>query len=184
MEQQAVEEAWIAEKERVATEVEAAEEARLVEEARIAEEEWVEAERKRKEAEEERQAAMVLAEYQRKEAEKKEVEKVEVEKAAFQKQEDANMELCKVLAKVQRKTKAKAKKEAVVISVPQLCAYIFAILFEFSGIFNRLFRLNLLYFHRKHCPIDRMRTYSLRHKSTMRPPHACYVIRTRDGRSD
>ena len=34
------------------------------------------------------------------------------------------------------------------ISVPQLCAYIFAILFEFSGIFNRLFRLNLLYSHR------------------------------------
>ena len=34
------------------------------------------------------------------------------------------------------------------ISVPQLCAYIFAILFEFSGIFNRLFRLNFLYFRR------------------------------------
>ena len=35
-----------------------------------------------------------------------------------------------------------------VISVLQLCAYIFAILFEFSGIFNRLFRLNFLYFRR------------------------------------
>ena len=32
--------------------------------------------------------------------------------------------------------------------MPQLCAYIFAILFEFSGIFNRLFRLNFLYFRR------------------------------------
>ena len=38
--------------------------------------------------------------------------------------------------------------ETPVISVPQLCAYIFAILFEFSGIFNQLFRLNFLYFHR------------------------------------
>ena len=34
------------------------------------------------------------------------------------------------------------------ISVSQLCAYIFAILFEFSGIFNRLFRLNFLYSRR------------------------------------
>ena len=34
------------------------------------------------------------------------------------------------------------------ISVPQLCAYIFAILFEFSGIFNRFFRLKFLYFRR------------------------------------
>ena len=34
------------------------------------------------------------------------------------------------------------------ISVLQLCAYIFAILFEFSGIFNRLFRLKFLYFRR------------------------------------
>ena len=32
--------------------------------------------------------------------------------------------------------------------MPQLCAYIFAILFEFSGIFNRLFRLNFLYSRR------------------------------------
>ena len=37
---------------------------------------------------------------------------------------------------------------STVISMPQLCAYIFAILFEFSGIFNRLFQLNLLYFRR------------------------------------
>ena len=34
------------------------------------------------------------------------------------------------------------------ISVPPLFACIFAILFEFSGIFNQLFRLNCLYFHR------------------------------------
>ena len=54
--------------ERVATEVKAAEaeEARLTEEVRIAEEEQVEAERKSKEVEKERQAAMVLAEYQQK----------------------------------------------------------------------------------------------------------------------
>ena len=36
----------------------------------------------------------------------------------------------------------------VVISMPQLCAYIFAILFEFSSIFNRLFWLSLCYFRR------------------------------------
>ena len=41
-----------------------------------------------------------------------------------------------------------AAERNAVISVPQLCAYIFAILFEFSGIFNRLFRLNFLYFRR------------------------------------
>ena len=34
------------------------------------------------------------------------------------------------------------------ISVPRLCAYIFAILSEFSGIFNRFFRLNVPYFRR------------------------------------
>ena len=50
--------------------------------------------------------------------------------------------------------------------------------------FNRLFRLNLLYFRRKHRLIDRMQTYSLCHESTMRPPHACYVIRARDDRSN
>ena len=71
-----------------------------------------------------------------------------------------------------------------VISMPQLCAYIFAILFEFSGIFNWRFPLNILYFRRKHCLINRMRAYSLRHQFTMRPPHACYVIRACDGRSD
>ena len=40
------------------------------------------------------------------------------------------------------------KKTYLVISVPQLCAYIFAILFEFSGIYNRHFRLNFLYSRR------------------------------------
>ena len=43
----------------------------------------IEAERKRKKVEEERQAAMVLAEYQQKGVEKKAVERVEAEKAAF-----------------------------------------------------------------------------------------------------
>ena len=73
------------------------------------EEEQVEAEKKRKEAEEERKAALVLAKYQRKKAEKK-----EAEKAVFQKCEDVNVELCKVTAKVQWETKAKAKKEVTV----------------------------------------------------------------------
>ena len=49
------------EKERIAVEVKEVEEVRLAEEARIAEEEWVEADKKRKEAEEERQVALVLA---------------------------------------------------------------------------------------------------------------------------
>ena len=74
--------------------------------------------------------------------------------------------------------------QVTLISVPQLCAYIFAILFEFSGIFDRLFWLNLLYFRRKRRPINRIWTYSLCHQSAMRPPHACYVIQARDGRSD
>ena len=59
VEQQVVDEAKIAEEKRVATEVKAAEEVRLTEKVRIAEE--VEAERKSKEVEKERQAAMVLA---------------------------------------------------------------------------------------------------------------------------
>ena len=70
------------------------------------------------------------------------------------------------------------------ISVPQLCAYIFAILFEFSGIFNRLFPIKFPLFSQKYRLIGRIRTYSLRHESAMRPPHACYVIRARDGRSN
>ena len=81
MEQQAVEEA------RIVDEARAAEEARLTEEARIVEEEWlrVEAERKRKEVEEERQAAIVLAKYQWKEAEKRAEERIVAEKAEFHK---------------------------------------------------------------------------------------------------
>ena len=116
MEQQAIEEAQIAEEERVATEARAVEEVRLAEKARIVEEEWIETERKRKESEEERQAALVLAEYWQ-----KEVEKIEVEKKVFQQQEDTNMELHKALAKLQREAKAKAKKEAV-MSAPSLYA--------------------------------------------------------------
>jgi hypothetical protein len=38
--------------------------------------------------------------------------------------------------------------EQKLISMPQLCAYIPAILCEFSGIFNRFFRLDFLYFCR------------------------------------
>ena len=68
--------------------------------------------------------------------------------------------------------------------MPQLCAYIFVILSKFSGICNRLFQLNILYFRRKHRLINQMWTYSLCHKSAMRPPHVCYVIRACDGRSD
>ena len=60
------------------------------------------------------QPAIVLAEYQQKEAEKAVVEKIKAEKAAFQKQEAANVELRKALAKVQREAKAKVRKEAVV----------------------------------------------------------------------
>lgn len=61
--------------------------------------------------EEERQPAISLAEYQRKEAEKAEAERIKAEKVAFKKREDANVVLRKAKAKAQREAKAKAKKE-------------------------------------------------------------------------
>ena len=66
------------------------------------------------------------------------------------------------------------------ISVPQLCAYIFAILFEFSGICNWLFRLNFLYSRRN----TALSIESRRTAFVTSPPYAWYVIRARDGRSD
>ena len=113
MERQAEENAQKAKEERV---VKAAEEARLAEEVRLEEERRAaEEERKQREAEEEGQVAVALAEYQRKEVEKAEAEKIEAERAKFKKQGDAVLALhkVKVKAKVQREMKAKAKKEAV-----------------------------------------------------------------------
>ena len=97
------------EEEWIAAEAKAAEEVRLAEEVRVVEEEW-----KRREAEEERQAAISLAKYQRKEAEKAEVQRIKAEKAAFKKQEDTDVVLHK--AKEQREAKAKVKKEVAVMS--------------------------------------------------------------------
>ena len=76
--------------------VEEARLARLEEERRAAEEG-----KRQREVEEERQAAITLAEYQRKEA----------EKAEFKKQEGEVVALCKAKAKVLREVKAKVKKE-------------------------------------------------------------------------
>ena len=106
-----------AEKERIVKEAEEAQLAKLEEGKRIAEEE-----RKRREeeeqrqAEEQQQAAIALAKYQRNaeqvEAKKVEAERIEAAKAAFKKREDADVEFRKATVKVQRETKAKARKEA------------------------------------------------------------------------
>ena len=66
--------------------------------------------------EEQRQAAIVLAEYQRNvekaEADRAEAEKIEAAKAMFKKCQDADVTFRKATAKVQRELKAKARKEA------------------------------------------------------------------------
>ena len=61
--------------------------------------------------EEQRQAAIALAEYQ-KNVEKAEVERIEAAKTAFKKREDAEITFRKATAKVQQEAKAKARKEA------------------------------------------------------------------------
>ena len=68
-------------------------------------------EEEKRAAEEERQPAIALAEYHRKEAEKMEAAKKVVEKAEFKKQEGKVVALRKVNVKVQREVKA--KKEVV-----------------------------------------------------------------------
>ena len=64
--------------------------------------------------EEQQQAAIALAEYQRN-AEKAEEEKKEVAKATFKKCEDADVTFRKVTAKVQREMKVKAWKDVAVV---------------------------------------------------------------------
>lgn len=68
--------------------------------------------------------------------------------------------------------------ERMLISIPQLCTYISAILCELSGIFNQIFQLDFLYFC--FCLIDRIRKHSLCHESAMSPPHAHYICWTCD----
>ena len=93
----------------------AAEEVRLAEQARLEEERTAaEKERKQREVGEERQVAIMLAKYQRKEVEKAEAENIEAESVEFKKQEGAVLALHKVNVKGQREIKAKAKKEACV----------------------------------------------------------------------
>ena len=55
---------------------------------------------------------------------------------------------------------------------------------NFIRIFWSTFPIKFPLFSQKYRLIGRIRTYSLRHESAMRPPHACYVIQARDGRSD
>ena len=97
-----------AEKKRITKEAEEARLAKIEEEKRIVEEE-----RKRREegewrqAEEQQQAAIALAKYQRNteqaEAKKVEAERIEAVKVTFKKHEDTDVELCKATAKVQRR---------------------------------------------------------------------------------
>ena len=69
-----------------------------------------------RQAEEQRQAAIALAEYQRNaekaEADRAEAEKIEAAKATFKKHEDVDVTFRKATAKVQWELKVKARKEA------------------------------------------------------------------------
>ena len=60
-----------------------------------------------------------MAEYQRN-VEQAEAERIEAAKVSFKKREDADVELRKVNAKVQRELKAKARKEAAVAKKSEL----------------------------------------------------------------
>ena len=52
---------------------------------------------------------------------------------------------------------------------------------RFFWYFQSIFPIKFPLFSQKHCLINQIQTYSLRHEPAMRLPHACYVIHARDG---